>query len=101
MLRHPAYLVITLTAVLWTLGASAQQRTYTYNGQRATTSTAPATTNTTEKKLTEAELSAIVAPIALYPDPLITQIMMASTYPLEIVQADRWAKANKGLKDKA
>jgi hypothetical protein len=101
MLRHRAYLVITLSAVLWALGASAQQRTYTYNGQRPTTATAPAATNPADKKLTEAELSAIVAPIALYPDPLITQILMASTYPLEIVQADRFIKANKGLKDKA
>jgi hypothetical protein len=36
-----------------------------------------------------------VAPIALYPDPLLAQVLMASTYPLEVVQADRWAKANK------
>jgi hypothetical protein len=33
--------------------------------------------------------------IALYPDPLLAQVLMASTYPLEVVQADRWAKANK------
>ena len=44
------------------------------------------------------ELEQIVAPIALYPDPLIAQIFMASTYPLEIVQAERFAKANANLK---
>lgn len=44
------------------------------------------------------ELEQILAPIALYPDSLLTQILMASTYPLEIVQADRWAKQNKDLK---
>jgi hypothetical protein len=38
-----------------------------------------------------------VAPIALYPDPLLAQIFMASTYPLEIVQADRFVKANANL----
>ncbi|WP_459944249.1 DUF3300 domain-containing protein [Desulfocastanea catecholica] len=43
------------------------------------------------------ELDQILAPIALYPDSLLTQILMASTYPLEIVQADRWAKENKDL----
>lgn len=43
------------------------------------------------------ELDQILAPIALYPDSLLTQILMASTYPLEIVQADRWAKQNKAL----
>src|SRR5262245_51640794 len=37
-------------------------------------------------------LDALVAPIALYPDPLVAQVLMASTYPLEVVQADRWAK---------
>jgi len=47
------------------------------------------------------ELEQIVAPIALYPDPLIAQIFMASTYPLEVVQAARFAKANPNLKDQA
>ncbi len=47
--------------------------------------------------LTAEELGQLVAPIALYPDSLLTQIFMASTYPLEIVQADRWLKANKNL----
>jgi hypothetical protein len=44
------------------------------------------------------ELEQILAPIALYPDSLLTQILMASTYPLEIVSADRWAKQNKDMK---
>jgi hypothetical protein len=47
------------------------------------------------------ELEQILAPIALHPDPLISQILMASTYPLEVVQADRWAKQNKSLKGDA
>ena len=47
------------------------------------------------------ELEQIVAPIALHPDPLISQILMASTYPLEVVQAERWAKQNKSLKGDA
>jgi hypothetical protein len=48
--------------------------------------------------LSEAQLDQLVAPIALYSDPLLAQVLMASTYPLEVVQADRFAKANKGLK---
>jgi uncharacterized protein DUF3300 len=47
------------------------------------------------------ELEALVAPIALYPDALLAQVLMASTYPLEIVEAARWSKANPGLKDQA
>ena len=48
-----------------------------------------------------AELEQIAAPIALYPDPLVAQIFMASTYPLEVIQAARFAKANPDLKDAA
>ena len=44
------------------------------------------------------ELDALVAPIALYPDTLLAEVLMASTYPLEVVQADRWATENKTLK---
>ena len=47
------------------------------------------------------ELEQILAPIALHPDPLVSQILMASTYPLEVVQADRWAKQNASLKGDA
>src|SRR5207344_1764594 len=47
------------------------------------------------------ELEAIVAPIALYPDALLAQVLMASTYPLEIVEAARWSKANPSLKEQA
>src|SRR5947208_17185703 len=50
--------------------------------------------------LKKEELEQMVAPIALYPDSLLTQMLMASTYPLEIVQADRWAKAHPKVKDK-
>src|SRR5687768_11285348 len=44
------------------------------------------------------ELEQIVAPIALYPDALLAQIFMASTYPLEIVQAARWSKEHPDVK---
>jgi hypothetical protein len=43
------------------------------------------------------ELDQMLAPIALYPDSLLAQILMASTYPLEVVQAARWSRANPGL----
>jgi hypothetical protein len=47
------------------------------------------------------EIDALVAPIALYPDELLAQIFMASTYPLEVVQAGRWARQNQNLKGDA
>lgn len=52
-------------------------------------------------KLSNDQLDSLVAPIALYPDPLLTQTLVASTYPLEIVQLGQWLEQNKGLKDKA
>jgi Protein of unknown function (DUF3300) len=47
------------------------------------------------------ELDALVAPIALYPDPLLANVLMASTYPLEVVRAERWVNQNKSLKGDA
>ena len=51
-------------------------------------------------KIPSEQLDSLVAPIALYPDPLLAQILAASTYPLEIVQLQQWLAKNKDLKDK-
>jgi Protein of unknown function (DUF3300) len=47
------------------------------------------------------ELDQIVAPVALYPDALLSQVFMASTYPLEVVQAARWSKEHPDVKGDA
>ncbi len=47
------------------------------------------------------ELDSLVAPIALYPDPLLAQVLAASTYPLEIVQLQQWLAQHPDLKDQA
>ncbi len=65
----------------------------------ASTAAAPATASA--KTFSQEQLEQLAAPIALYPDPLLAQIFMASTYPLDIVMADRWVKANPKVKDKA
>jgi len=51
-------------------------------------------------KIPADQLDALVAPIALYPDPLLAQTLAASTYPLEIVQLQQWLERNPNLKDK-
>jgi Protein of unknown function (DUF3300) len=78
---------LIMIALLWfvPLGAIAQQL-----------ATAP-----TQPLLKPAELDQLLAPIALYPDPLLSEVLIASTYPLEVVQADRWAKSNTTLKGDA
>jgi len=47
------------------------------------------------------QLDSLVAPIALYPDPLLAQTLAASTYPLELLQLHQWLAKNPGLKDQA
>ncbi len=81
--------LVTAVVLLWSLQLGAM-------AQSAQPAAAP-----TQPLLKQAELEQLVAPIALHPDPLLTEILMSSTYPLEVVQADRWAKANKALKGDA
>src|SRR5215813_5607033 len=71
-------------------GASAQ-------GQPAST---PASTSS-DQLLKPEQLDALVSPIALYPDTLLAEVLMASTYPLEVVQGARWIVENKNLKGDA
>jgi hypothetical protein len=52
-------------------------------------------------KRTADQLDSLVAPIALYPDPLLAQVLAASTYPLEVVQCRRWVQQNPNLKGDA
>ena len=52
-------------------------------------------------KIPADQLDSLVAPIALYPDPMLAQVLAASTYPLELVQLQQWLAKNKTLKDKA
>ena len=58
----------------------------------------PAAAAAGDQLLTAAELDQLLAPIALYPDDLVAQVLMASTYPLEIVEAARWAKKPENAK---
>jgi hypothetical protein len=55
------------------------------------------TTQPAQKTFSQEELDRLLAPIALYPDALLGQILMASTYPLEVVKAARWTRANPNV----
>jgi Protein of unknown function (DUF3300) len=71
---------------------------------RAQDTTAPAQTQSQPRNgqtSSEAQIEQLVAPIALYPDSLLSQILMASTYPLEVVEAARWSRDNTGIKGQA
>ena len=59
----------------------------------------PSTQPGVNSAFTAEQLEQVVAPIALYPDALLAQVLMASTYPLEVVEAARFVKANPNLKE--
>ena len=62
----------------------------------------PAPSGTEEvPKIPNDQLDSLVAPVALYPDPLLAQVLAASTYPLEIIQLEQWLKRHSNLKQDA
>ena len=75
--------------------------------QTATTSSETQTTSETSADeaefvgLTEEELDELVAPVALYPDTLLIQVLVATTYPLDIIKAQRFLEDNEGLEQDA
>jgi hypothetical protein len=77
-------LVALVLLALMALGVEAQAPT-------------PSGEGSNQQTLQPGQLDALVAPIALYPDTLLAQVLMASTYPLEVVQAERWVLQNKSL----
>lgn len=64
--------------------------------------TVPSTATTSPGNLLKTEeLDQLLAPVALYSDTLLANVLMASTYPLEVIEADRWVKENKNLRGEA
>ena len=85
--KLPRYVLLFICAILFVpnnLPLSAQQ--------------APASADQSVR-IPSDQLDALVAPIALYPDELLAQTLVASTYPLEIMQLQQWLGRNPGLKD--
>ncbi|WNV07793.1 DUF3300 domain-containing protein [Tardiphaga sp. 709] len=90
-------ILITL-ALMMTIPVAVSAQT----ADKAPASGAPVSQSAPSVELLKPEqLEALVAPIALYPDELLANVLAASTYPLEVVQADRWAKERKSLKGDA
>lgn len=91
--------LLTLGAILAVAGPGSRAMAQTPTPAPTAT---PATAASSDKKsFTDAQLDQMLAPIALYPDALLSQILMASTYSLEVVEAARWSKGNPTLKGDA
>ena len=82
--------------LLLSLAAAAAAAASPALGQAPAPSATPAATAPERKLFSPAELDQILAPIALYDDALLSQVLMAATYPLEVVEAARWQQANPG-----
>jgi len=93
-----AVLMLPGNADLWAMqqkpSQPAQQKVQSQQQQ-------PTGSSTPAAKISNDQLDSLVAPIALYPDQLLGQILVACTYPLEIVQLQQWLEQNKKLKEKA
>src|SRR5207249_218724 len=91
-------LTVILSIGLWESTCSVALAQQAQSQQMTTT-----TTSDTEQapKLPNDQLNSLVAPIALYSDPLLAQTLAASTYPLEVIQLQQWMAKNPDLKDKA
>lgn len=81
--------------------SAASKATTTAATTKPTTGEAEEAAAPVAETFSKEQLEQLVAPIALYPDALLMQILMAATYPIEIVEADRFMRKNPSLKDKA
>ena len=87
--------VIAMAAVILQLGGPASVRA------QETPATPAAATEEAPISIPPDELDSLVAPVALYSDPLLAQVLVAATYPLEIIQLQQWLGKNPGLEDDA
>ena len=67
-------------------------------GATAATSQTPDNSGSNSQLLRPEQLAELVVPIALYPDSLLAEVLMASAYPTDIVHAERWRESHKNLK---
>jgi Protein of unknown function (DUF3300) len=90
---------LTVCAALWSV---ATLPAYAQAPAPALSTAAPVQSQTQDgQRFSEAQIDQLVAPIALYPDSLLTQLLMASTYPLEVVEAARWSHENSSVTGQA
>jgi uncharacterized membrane protein YgcG len=92
-------LVVLLSLAL--LSATSPQNLYAYQDAQDAQASAQAPAAPPYAQQTPEQLQRLVAPIALYPDSLVAQVLAASAFPEQVVEADRWVQAHPDLKDQA
>jgi len=91
--KYPSSLLICLLAALAAGAAQAQQYAY----PPVPPDYQPVSAPPSAPAFSQQDLDQLLAPVALYSDPLLSQVLMAATYPLEVVQAARFMQQNPGL----
>src|SRR6201996_3275182 len=91
ILKRSLVLILSSSLVLCTTPVA-----FAYQENPSPSSTQPVPTQAPPQ--TPEQLQQLVAPIALYPDALVAQILAGATYPDQVVEADRWLQQNSGLK---
>ena len=99
MLNRSHLFVISGTLALIALNQSVLAQGYTYTPSYAPTAPVPAADNQAAPTYTPDQLDQMLGPIALYPDPLLSQALAASTYPQDIASAAQWLQDNPNPTD--
>src|SRR5205823_2484453 len=102
--KNTARKVLGLVCAMSLVSAPMDARSLLFSLQNNSAAAKPDSSASKEQKAAKIpadQLDSLVAPIALYPDPLLAQTLAASTYPLEIIQLQQWMDRNKNLQGKA
>ena len=94
----PLFYAVSAALFLSGFSCLAQPLDATATGTANAADTAPVTAAAKDAVFTQEQLDQILAPIALYPDPLLAQVLMATTYPGEVAEAVTWSKAHPDAK---
>ena len=97
--RKCTALLCSGSLVLWAPPLLAQSQQAASSQQAAPSQQKEASAEQQAAKIPPDQLDSLVTPIALYPDPMLAQVLAASTYPLEIIQLQQWLTKNPKLKD--
>jgi hypothetical protein len=92
---------VSFTLSVISLGLTLALTSTAVSAQTAPQTNKPIQSNQTAVTFTQAELDQMLAPIALYPDTVLSHILIAATYPLEIVKATRWLSAQSAMTSEA
>jgi hypothetical protein len=99
MIRNNILTSAIIGVLVVVLAAPTEVFAQTDQNEQTAQSKETAKSKETGQTFSKADLDQMLEPIALYPDSLLVQILIAATYPSQVVEADRWVKENKGLSE--